>query len=218
MNNYIAYLHGFASGPRSRKGVYLQRQWARRGVPLFLPDLNRPSFANLSATRALEGLDHMYEASGAMANGARFDLIGSSWGGFLAARWAELNPERVGRLVLLCPGFGLNRRWAALYSEDAMRAWRETGFLPARDGAGRPVSLHHHFYTDMAAHPEAPEVPCPTLILHGRRDEVVPLESSEAYASVRPHVTLEVIDDDHPMGASKALVAERAWAFFGLGD
>jgi pimeloyl-ACP methyl ester carboxylesterase len=31
-------------------------------------------------------------------------LIGSSMGGYIAARYAELHPEQVAKLVLLCPG------------------------------------------------------------------------------------------------------------------
>ena len=35
-----------------------------------------------------------------------------------------------------------------------------------------------------------PEVDCPTLIVHGTRDEVVPIEGSRAYAASRANVRL----------------------------
>lgn len=35
----------------------------------------------------------------------KFCLIGSSMGGYLSCRWAQLHPERVESLFLLCPAF-----------------------------------------------------------------------------------------------------------------
>ena len=52
-----AYLHGFASNARSKKGLALQERFARTGVELWLPDLNRPSFAQLSHRAMLAHLD-----------------------------------------------------------------------------------------------------------------------------------------------------------------
>ena len=54
-----AYLHGFASSSLSRKGVHLARFLAPRGIDLALPDLNHPSFAELTYTGALAGFDRL---------------------------------------------------------------------------------------------------------------------------------------------------------------
>jgi hypothetical protein len=43
-----AYLHGFASGPLARQGTWLAERLGRRGIELHRPDLNRPSFAELT--------------------------------------------------------------------------------------------------------------------------------------------------------------------------
>jgi hypothetical protein len=37
----------------------------------------------------------------------------------------------------------------------------------------------------------------PTLILHGRHDEVIPIAATRDYASVRPWVKLIELDSDH---------------------
>lgn len=203
-----AYLHGFASGPLSRKGQLLARRFAERGLSLELPDLNRPSFAALSPAAALAEVDR-FAAEG------RWCFVGSSFGGWIAARWAEQHPERVERLVLLCPGFDLASRWPVLFGADRMAEWEREGALELADGAGQLVPVHFGFYVESAALPQWPEVPCETLIVHGTRDEVVPVESSRRYAAARPHVTLVEVDDDHTLMASADRIAEETLRFFG---
>ncbi len=207
-----AYLHGFASGPRSRKGLALAPAFEAAGAPLERPDLNAPSFARLTYTAALGAIDAVAGEAG------RWGFVGSSLGGYLAARWAELHPERVERLVLLCPGFDLVARWPKLVGPAAMTRWMAHGVLTVPDGAGVPTPLHWGFIEDAMTHPRVPEVACPTLIIHGTRDETVPIESSRTYAAARDHVALVEVDDDHTLAASLPQIAAAALAFFGLGD
>ena len=209
-----AYLHGFASSPRSRKGVALAERFAAAGRTLHLPDLNQPSFAELTFTGALQAMDALDGAT----SGGPWRLIGSSMGGYLASRWAELRPERVERLVLLCPGFDLNSRWPALLGADQVARWRAQGFLTLPDGAGVPTALRWRFIEDAIAHPAYPEVPCPTRIVHGRQDEQLPIEGSREYAAGRAHVSLVEVDDDHALTASIDRIAAEVEAFFGLSD
>ena len=131
MEYRYAYLHGFASGARSTKGVALRERLAKRGIELWLPDLNRPSFARLSHRAMLAHLDEMDRLAP-----APWRFIGSSLGGWLAARWAELRPQRVDRLVLLCPGFNLAARWPLLFGQQAIHDWRDRGtmMVPERSG------------------------------------------------------------------------------------
>lgn len=44
--------------------------------------------------------------------------------------------------------------------------------------------------------------PCPTRILHGRRDELIPLALVAAFAAAHPQVTLEILEDGHVLAAS----------------
>ena len=44
-------------------------------------------------------------------------------GGWAAARYAELHPGRVRRLLLLNPGFELGRRWECIVGTAALEAW-----------------------------------------------------------------------------------------------
>ncbi len=208
---HYAYLHGFASGPLARKGLGLRQAFEDRGVQLSLPDLNRPSFAQLSHAAMLEAVDELTAAGGP------WRLVGSSLGGWVAARWAELHPERIDRLVLLCPGFGLGSRWSKLFSKVAMKRWEASGGHPFPDGAGELVDVHWGFYQESLRQPSLPEVPCRTLLIHGRSDQVVPIESSRRYAADRPHVELVEVEDDHPLSSSLDRVVTETARFFELG-
>jgi pimeloyl-ACP methyl ester carboxylesterase len=186
---------------------------ARRGIDLLLPDLNRPSFRKLSAAAMLAHLDAMHEIYGR----PRWRLIGSSLGGWLAARWAELHPERVEALVLLCPAFDLTNRWPALLPDDGLARWRRDGSLPLPDAEGCLVDVHFGFYEEMMTQPAFPRVGCPTTIVHGTEDDRVPIELSRQYASEHPNAHLVEVPDGHDLLASLPAIEQAVLERFHIG-
>ncbi len=205
-----AYLHGFGSSADSRKGVFMRRALGSDGVDLTLLELNVPCFEKLTYSRILAFLDRFGDG------GDPLRLIGSSMGAYLAARWGELNPSRVDRLLLLCPGFDLPSRLPFFMNGEQIRRWEREGKIDVETSALGPRPLHWQFVVDARSHPAFPEVPCPTRIVHGRRDDVVPIEGSRRYAAGRPHVDLVEVDDDHALEDSLERVAVEAREFFGL--
>jgi pimeloyl-ACP methyl ester carboxylesterase len=205
-----AYLHGFGSGPLSRKGIRLRRDFRDAGIRLELPDLNVPSFETMTFSSILAKLDRLAAEAG---DDARWRIVGSSMGGYLAARWSAMRPGRVERQVLLCPGFDLPSRWPAIVGDEAMRSWQEDGALPLPDALGRPRPVHWAFVEDARAHPGWPAPVCPTLIVHGTRDEVVPAEGSRDYVLRHPGVRLVEVDDDHALAASLDRVGAECLEF-----
>lgn len=205
------YLHGFASSANATKGTRLARSFAERGLTLDTPDLNRPSFASLDHDAILA---HLTDLTAREDRPLRF--IGSSFGGWVAARFAELHPERVDRMVLLCPGFDMASRWPQTLGERAMRRWQERGYLPFPDHTGAPVPVHWGFIEAALRHPPTPSPTCPILIVHGRADATVPVESSRTYVASRPHATLHEVDDDHRLVASLPELTRLAFEFFDI--
>jgi len=53
----IIYLHGFASGPGSKKARYFTERLAECGVALEVPDLAEEDFENLTITGQLQVVD-----------------------------------------------------------------------------------------------------------------------------------------------------------------
>lgn len=211
-----AYIHGFASSSLSRKGLYLRQVFRGRGMELELPDLNVPSFETMTISSMLAALDSRDASAG--ADSFSWRLVGSSLGGYVAARWAELRPDRVDRLVLLCPGMEMTKRWPELLGKEAFARWEAEGSIEMPDGAGLPRPLHWGFMEEMRTHPAIPEPTCPVLVLHGRRDEVVDPELSRRYAAARPHVELVEVDDDHSLAGSLQRIAREVTRFFDMPD
>lgn len=194
MIKYV-HLHGFGSDRNSSKGLYLQRKLQEKGIELVLPELNQPSFEEITLSGALEELDRVLGAE----KGVVWRISASSMGGYLAALWAKRNPEKVDRLVLLCPGFDLATQFVQIVGVARMKRWERDGFLllPGADEELRPV--HWEFINDARGFEPFPEVPCPTLIIHGVQDDTIPLESSRRYVEQYSEVGLMEVRDDHSM-------------------
>lgn len=199
-------LHGFASSPRSRKNEHFRPRFAARGLTLHTPDLNQPSFARLSFEAMLGEVERTWEAAGRRP----LRMIGSSLGGYVAALFASRHPERVDRLLLLCPAFDLSGRWSELVEPERMRSWRETGWLAFDDATGASVPVHYDFFLEGLRVPKTPRVTAPTIVVHGRADETVPFAQSERYAAETPAVReLVAVEDGHDLLASLDVIDAR---------
>lgn len=204
------YLHGFASGPGSAKGVALARHYEQAGVVLERLDVRVPSLERLRTSAMLETVR---AAIGGPAD--RAVLFGSSLGGLTAAEVAARDP-RVAALVLLAPAFELVPRWRHRLGEDGWRRWQDSGWLETLDHvSGQPARVDFGFITDaqeqLAA--DGPDVRVPTLIVHGRGDDVVDIAVSRAFAAGRRHVRLVELEDGHALVASLPRIIEEADRF-----
>jgi pimeloyl-ACP methyl ester carboxylesterase len=206
------YLHGFASGPESTKGLAFSEHFARLGVAIERLDLRVPSLERLrlsavmAATRAAIGGER-----------DRAVLLGSSLGGLTAARVAALD-ARVCALVLLAPAFRLAELWRARLGEEGRRRWRESGWLEIDDYVTRQKTrIDHGFLEDLEAIDDAesgwPDVRVPALIVHGRFDDVVDIDRSRAFAAGKRHVRLVEVDDGHDLTATLPRTLAAAEAF-----
>jgi len=221
---HYAYLHGFASSPRSKKGVALAAAFAERGLALDMSasrsaaslellDLNRPSFGKLTLSAQLE------EVGRWAADKERVALIGSSMGGWVTSRFAEQNISKIEKIVLLAPGFEMVSRWPKLVGAQGMAAWRAHGALPFPDADKVPTPVHWGFLEDALTLPTSPAPAVPTLVIHGTGDDVVPIETSRAWVAAHPRpdlVRLIEVDDDHQLTASTARITSEVFDFFDL--
>ncbi len=192
-------LHGFASSPASRKNVHFDARFRARELTLVRPDLNQPSFAKLSIAAMQAEIARTWDAAGR----APLRMIGSSLGGYVAALFASQHPERVDRLVLLCPAFDIAALWPELLTAEQLVEWKQRGTLGLEDAAGAIVDVHYALVEEARATPPFPRALCPTVIVHGRQDARVPFAQSERYARETPAVReLVRVDDGHDLLAS----------------
>ncbi|MBA3708071.1 MAG: alpha/beta fold hydrolase [Planctomycetes bacterium] len=198
---HAVYLHGFASSPRSAKGIALgARLAATLGADgrYVIPDLEAGDFRGLTmdllASRAEAALRAL------PADGAPVLLIGSSLGGYTAA-WlaAKGRAHRVSGLLLIAPAFGFTDSWASRLGDEGIAAWRRDGQRPFfHHAVERELPLGAAFYESCLALPALPgQAPMPAAIVQGRQDQSVDHRQSVAYASARERVELHLVDGDH---------------------
>jgi uncharacterized protein len=205
----LLYLHGFASGPSSKKARALAERFAAIGVPLDVPDL----------TPGADGFERSSPSSMLAVAEARLDaaapphaLVGSSLGGYLSAVAASRDPS-IERLVLLAPAFRLFERWQQRLGPAELAAWRERGLEVDHFASGRKRRLGWQFHEDARGWPAFPEVRVPTLCFAGRNDETVPLADVEAFVERTPTARLVVVEDGHDLMASLDVIFREARAF-----
>lgn len=187
----LIYLHGFSSSPGGNKGAYTRRWAEARGVAFQAPDLNLPTFEALTLTAQVEAVEALLRSIPEPPV-----LVGSSLGGFIATAVAHRGlPLRA--LILLAPAFGFARR--RLRGAD-WADYRDRGEMDVfHHGAGRPMRLGPELLRDLPAwaDDDAWRIQVPTVILHGRHDEAVPLGESVAFCDRNPEAVLHTFEDDH---------------------
>jgi pimeloyl-ACP methyl ester carboxylesterase len=202
----FAYLHGFASGPSSEKAATFAAAFRAAGLDLLIPDLAAGDFENLTITGQLAVIENV-------CSGRPVRLIGSSMGGYLAALYAAHHPE-VERLVLLAPAFDFLQRWPNLLGPEQFDDWKRTGYIEVFHYVEqRNARVSFRLYEDATGYEPYPDVRQPTLIFHGVRDDVVPVERSRTFSFSRSNVELELLDSDHDLLDVINTICERSLQF-----
>lgn len=149
----------------------------------------------------------------------KFVLLGSSYGSLVALSYALAEPERVKALVLVSPVASTKKiRNGAMFAQQAMRfplplayvfapaVARVLGGRELKDeGRGEfirearqiaPHEMGRRLKDILAANlmPRLGELRMPTLIVHGTRDRVVPLQSAKDVAEAISHAELQLIE------------------------
>jgi predicted esterase YcpF (UPF0227 family) len=207
MLNKFIYLHGFASSPNSAKARYIRDRFAELNIKVNIPDLNFGDFSHLTITRQIHQVASIISADGkedteqSPPQPTSVTLIGSSLGGLTAAHVAQQYPH-VQRLILLAPAFGFLSHWLTQLGDSQIQLWQKEKYLMVYHyGEGRSLPLSYDFVTDAAQYQEEIlQRPISTLILHGKNDEIIPIQASHNFAKSRPWVELVELESDHALG------------------
>ncbi|MBD2088763.1 alpha/beta fold hydrolase [Microcoleus sp. FACHB-1515] len=211
MTNCYIYLHGFASSPRSTKAQAFVDRFRAIDLPLLIPDLNQPSFTDLTLTRQIQQTQILFPPSQPVT------LIGSSFGGLTAA-WLAQQQMQVDRIVLLAPAFGFLRHWLPRLGSQTVQEWRSIGTLSVYHyGEQQQIPLSYKFVEDASQYDESQlQRSIPTLILHGRNDDVIPVQASRDFAIDRSWVKLIELDSDHALTDVMPQIWQEVSAFCSL--
>ncbi len=182
----IVYLHGFASSPLSSKARFFARHFGDLHVPFDVPDLAAGDFEHLTITGQLRVVADA-------CRGEAVTLMGSSLGGYLAALYAARHPE-VERVVLLAPAFSFATRCGEVLGKQ------QDGYLSVYHyGEGRERRISFDLVRDARQYEDYPDFGQPALILHGKRDTVVPAALSQIFVESHPNAKLLRFNSGHEL-------------------
>lgn len=187
----VVYLHGFASGPTSRKARFFKQQLEGLGHEVAIPALEGHDFEHMTITSQLE-LTRETTKRDCL-------LMGSSMGGYIAALRAS-ETTNVKGAILLAPAFYFVDRWEVNLGPEVAAAWRQAGRRQVFHHARQQMEwIGYGIVEDARRYDPAPQFHAPGLILHGTRDDVVPVEHSLRYAAAATNIGLRQFESGHEL-------------------
>jgi pimeloyl-ACP methyl ester carboxylesterase len=172
--------HGMESDKESEKLVFLSRELARTGIPTLRFDFayageSSGSFEEITYSGGVEDLKAAYcFLLGRQAR--KIAILGSSMGGTVALLFAAQEPT-VAALVTVAAPIHPKKITEKLLTPEQMCQWREQGYTYYHGQRINVSLLDDLERIDILK--SASRIACPVLIIHGERDETVPVE--EAY-------------------------------------
>lgn len=207
----ILYCHGFASSAHGVKAGFLRRQMADRPEVDFRAVEFNPTprdFEYLTVTGLVNRL-RQYVVDYQLSD---LRLIGSSLGALVALNYAH-RFGGVDRLLLLAPALAYRRH--LLLSAGELARWETEGVLYVEHyGFETTLPLRFDFHRDALQYTTSPPPPASVRILHGRGDEVIPIDESRRYAAAYPdRVALVELDADHGLTGCLEAIWENVQEF-----
>ena len=195
----VLCVHGFGSGRRSTKNKHLAAVLPPLGWTVLALDLqghgeSGGDFAGLTVGRSIGDVRRVATLP-EYAFARRRALVGSSFGGLVAAWTAAEDPTLCDALLLIAPAFGYLDRYLPTLSAEERGAW-ESGTPHRIELETREVFLGPGVLRERAARPLAAlaaALRTRTIIVHGTADDAVPFEASEDFARRSSRGDLELV-------------------------
>jgi uncharacterized protein len=199
----LIYLHGFCSGPSSSKMRLFSQRFAALGLHLHGPDLNLPSFAQLTMTAMIDGALAYAQQNLPNLASTPTVLIGSSMGGALALHLANQHQKalNLSHLVLLAPAFSFWQNRQNELGDSGLEAWQSSGWRTFfHYGYGEERAVHWGLMEDIRRYDTyAVQTNLPIQIYQGFHDTAVDFRQCIRFAHQRPNVQARLMNGDHQL-------------------
>jgi dipeptidyl aminopeptidase/acylaminoacyl peptidase len=200
----ILLCHGFTTSKDGRTYVRLEEILNRKKFSTFRFDFfghgeSSGEFADITVTEAVDDVQSAIRFVKDSGYG-RIGLVGSSFGGF-ASILAAGRSDDVFVLALKSPVSDYLGLLIARDHDIDIETWRKECSIPVEGADGESLRLKYSFFEDaerINGYAFAENIKVSTLIVHGDRDETVPLTQSQKTADLIPNCRLEIIEGaDH---------------------
>jgi pimeloyl-ACP methyl ester carboxylesterase len=213
----VILCHGMESNKESDKLVLLGQELAQRGLLAL-----RFDFACAGAAGKFEEITYSGEVEDLQAAFLfmrdrpveKIALLGSSMGGTVALLFAAQHTS-VAAVVTIAAPVHPERFASRLLTPAQVQEWRETGYTSYH---GQRINVSLLDDLEKINVPEAAQkISCPIFILHGDRDEVVPVaEAHELHEYLKGSKRLSILKGaDHrlsdPASMNQAISEAMAW-------
>lgn len=209
----ILYLHGFSSSPQSIKAKQFNRYFSRRGVELIIPDLEEGDFRNLTISGQMNVIRRIMHQNPS----SKFGVVGSSMGGYLALLTAQFQPL-VSALYLMCPGINFVKRWEKKLHAEYPGCGKIPGLIQVFNYRyNKVMSLNRNLFDDAVRWEQVRlDRQLPVRVVHGKHDDVVPIEESKRYLKYNNRAQLVELESDHGLLSHSNWIVKDAFNFFQL--
>lgn len=203
------HLHGFASNVWGSKIETLRNIFReRKNYSFFAMDMDYEKHTTSEILNVLEAL-----ITGFSRKFGEITLCGSSHGGYVAVNYLRFKEiGNIKRVVLFAPSFETLALIVKELGRERVKDWLEGKEKLVFKEQDREIEVREDFATDIIKNryeiiegekvnfPEKP--PVDIIIVHGTKDEIVPVERSRLFTSkVKVKEYIEV-EDDHQLSQS----------------
>jgi len=200
----IVLCHGFFRSKDGNTYVGLERILNEKGISTFRFDFfgHGESGGKFEEVTTSEAVDDVLSAMKFLKESGyrKIGLMGSSFGG-MASIMAASKVNDLYVLALKSPVSDYSSLIQAREDEHEVKEIKEKGFTYVTDLEGEKHKLNIAFFIDAQkadGYEAAKKIKIPTLIVHGNKDDAVPIEQSKKTASLMENCRLEVIEGaDH---------------------
>jgi len=199
----VLVCHGFGGTKTYRKFVRLARALEKNGIASFRFDFegcgdSEGRFENATIKREVSDLESALEFISRKRNSHKNKIafIGYSMGGVISTRFVVKNKFPARALVFWAPAFNQKSLFLIWTTKYELRKWKEQGFLIYKDKKMGIRYLKENKNKDYSSLLSG--IKAPILIIHGKKDETVPLKFSKKltrdYKAVKRLIVLSKSD------------------------
>jgi dipeptidyl aminopeptidase/acylaminoacyl peptidase len=202
----VIFVHGYRSSKETSKSKTLIEKLPEKNMVFITIDLSGcgesdGEFADSTITKYISDVKAAINFAATLphVNANRIALIGSSLGGMVAIHSA-VNDPRVKAAVLISPVSDF-KNLEMFKNRETMEMWRIEGMQETSNSRGEKFTIKYGFYQDGITHDTysaANQLNFPVLVIHGNKDESVPIGQSKELMKHLKQGSVEVVDGaDH---------------------